>query len=285
MHELRSIMANGGRATLLAKRDRHEKRAEEGPSLTGLAIPRRETRTCNQRREDRHLNVVEKAELLVRRRKYEVAVINVSRHGAMIETDLELRIGERMEIRFGDCNPTECTVRWIRGNRIGVEFSRETVVLATGAVKNLIVGGRRFGEAPSEPEKPVRAPRQSLLWKAVLHWDHGTAQVRMRNISTDGAMLECRQEIVVDTSVVLDLGEGGIAPGIVRWSRGGQIGVQFEERFDLRNLVKAQHPTEACPSVVKPLYLESELDPNSPWAAAWDKFNPEDLDEPEDDSL
>lgn len=283
MHELRSIVAGGGRATLLAKRDRRERRADEGPSLTGVAIPRTETRTCNQRREDRHLNVVETAELAFRRRKYEVAVINVSRNGAMIEAALEPRIGERMEIRFGECNRTQCTVRWIRGSRIGLEFSRETVVLAPAEVKELIVGGRRSGEAPSEAENPARPPRQTLLWKAVLHWDHGTTQIRLRNISPQGAMLECRQEIAADTAVLLDLGESGTAAGIVRWSRGGQVGVQFDSRFDLRNLVRSQPATESCPSVVKPFYLQSELDPDSPWAAAWDKLNPEDLDEPEDD--
>ena len=281
MHELRSIVTEGPRATLLAKRAPKPRQAEEGPSLASLAIPRTETRKCNQRREDRHLNVVEQAEIRFRNRRHEVGVVNVSRHGAMIESAIEPRIGERMQISFAGCNRTECTVRWIRNGRIGVELARETEIIASARVKELVVGGRREGEQPTEPQRPGRAPRQSLLWKAVLHWDHGTLQVRMRNISAEGAMLEARGELPPDTGVMLDLGEGGSVPGTVRWARSGQLGVRFDERFDLRNLVRHDEPHEHSPKLVKPRYLESELDPNSPWAAAWDKFEPEDLGEEE----
>ncbi|HEX8526596.1 PilZ domain-containing protein [Allosphingosinicella sp.] len=287
MHELRSIVAAGGRSTILAKREPKPKRPDEGPSLTSLSIQRTEARSCNQRREDRHLNVVESAEVTFRRRKHEVPVINVSRHGAMLERCLEPRIGERMEIRFDGCNRTECTVRWIRGSRIGVEFARETVIIAPAQVRELIVSGRRDGETvapePESDERPDRAPRQSLFWKAVLHWDHGTAQVRIRNISAEGAMLECRQDLIADTEVVLDLGEGGTAPGTVRWSRGGHVGVQFDERFDMRHLVRTDRTAEHSPHVVKPAYLESENDPSSPWASAWEKLTPEALGERDPD--
>jgi len=277
MHELRSMVAAGPRSTLLAKRAPRRKPADEGASLAALAIPRAETRTCNQRREDRHLNLADRAELRFRNRKYEVAVVNVSRHGAMIEAAVEPRIGERMQISFDGCNRTDCTVRWIRGRRIGLEFARETEVIASAAVKELVVSGRRAGEEPTPEPRPQRPPRQSLLWKAVLHWDHGTLQVRVRNISAEGAMLEGTGELPADTGVVLDLADGGAVPGIVRWARGGQIGVRFDRRFDVRRLVRHEAPARECPTLVKPQYLESELDPDSPWAGAWDKFTPDAL--------
>jgi hypothetical protein len=198
----------------------------------------------------------------------------------MIQAAIEPRIGERMQISFDGCNRTDCTVRWLRAGRIGLEFDRETEVIASAAVKELVVSGRRAGEEPT-PEasaQPERPPRQSLLWKAVLHWDHGTLQVRVRNISAEGAMLETRGELPADTGVVLDLADGGSVPGSIRWARGGQLGVRFDRRFDVRTLVRHEAPAEHSPAVVKPQYLESELDPDSPWAAAWDKFTPEDFD-------
>jgi hypothetical protein len=280
MHELRSIVTDGPRASLLAKRAPKRRQAEEGASLASLAIPRTETRTCNQRREDRHLHLVERAEVRFRNRRYDVGVVNVSRHGAMVEGDIEPRIGERMQISFAGCNRTECAVRWVRNGRIGVELARETEVIASAKVKELVVSGRREGEQPSEPQKPGREPRQSLLWKAVLHWDHGTLQVRMRNISAEGAMLEASGDLPADTGVMLDLGEGGSVPGTVRWARSGQLGVHFDRRFDLRNLARTEQVHESSPKLVKPRYLETELDADSPWAAAWDKFDPEDLDAP-----
>jgi hypothetical protein len=284
MHELRSMMTDGGRAAaLLAKRAPKRRAAEaEGASLAALAIPRNEARSSNQRGEDRHLNVADRAELRFRGRKHDVAVMNVSRHGAMIAAPIEPRIGERMQIRFEGLNRTDCTVRWVRGGRMGLEFSQETVVIAPAAVKELIVAGRREGEQPTLEERiAARAPRQSLLWKAVLHWDHGTFKVRIRNISAEGAMLEGAGELAVDTGIVLDLGDGGAVSGIVRWARSGQFGIRFDGRFDMRRLVRAEQPRDSSPALVKPAYLENELDRNSPWAAAWDKFTPEDLDEAE----
>jgi len=279
MNELRVMVTQGARGSLLAARAPKRKSGTDEPSLAGFAIPRQETRSCNQRREDRLLNVVDRAELRFRNRKLDVVVANVSRHGAMIQAEIEPRIGERMQIRFGGCNRTECTVRWIRGSRIGLEFSRETEILAPAEVKEAIVSGRRAGETPPEPEKADRAPRQSLLWKAVLHWDHGTFAVRIRNISAEGAMLEGREELPVGTGIVLDIAEGGTACGTVRWARGGQLGVRFDEPFDMHRLVRVGQVAEASPALVKPAYLETELEPDSPWAAAWDKFTPEDFDE------
>jgi hypothetical protein len=269
---------------LLAKRAPARKAApEEGPSLAALAIPRAETRTSNQRSEDRHLNVVERAEIRFRKRNYDVAVINVSRHGAQIEMPegaaIEPRIGEKMQIRFEGLNRTDCAVRWLRGRRMGLEFAQETVVIAPPAVKELIVAGRREGERPTPAEERAdRAPRQSLLWKAVLHWDHGTFKVRIRNISAEGAMLEGAGDLPAGSGIVLDLGDGGAVSGTVRWARSGQFGIHFDSRFDMRRLVRRDEPKAQAPALVKPAYLESELDANSPWAAAWEKFTPDDLD-------
>lgn len=282
MHQMRAALSESGPGDLLAKRARKAKSADGGaePSLAGLAIPRTEARTGNQRREDRHLNLAERAEIRFRGRHHDVSVANVSRHGAMIVSDIDPRIGERLQIRFDDCNRTECAVRWLRGGRIGLEFARETEIIGPAAVRELIVSGRREGEreAVSENGIPDRPPRHSLLWKAVLHWDHGTFPVRIRNISAEGAMLEGTSALDPGTGIVLDLGEAGAASGTVRWSRGGQIGLLFEQSFDLHRLVRREAPHEAAPAVVKPRYLESEGDPDSPWAAAWDKFTPDDLD-------
>lgn len=275
------MVTAGARGPLLARRAPKRKREGDEPSLAGLAIPRTESRSCNQRREDRHLNVTDRAEIRFRGRRIDVAVVNVSRHGAMIRSEIEPRIGERMQIRFESCNRTDCTVRWLKGGRIGLEFARETEILASEDVRELIVSGRRAGERESAAERSERPPRQSLLWKAVLHWDHGTFAVRIRNISAEGAMLEGREELPAGTGIVLDLGVGGAVSGEVRWSRSGQLGVRFDGRFDMRRLAKAESPSESSPQVVKPLYLESELDPSSPWAAAWDKLTPEDFDQAE----
>jgi hypothetical protein len=286
MGELRATVGNGERQPV-ATRSAKQKQGNGEASLVGFSIPRTEARTCNQRREERYLRVSEEAQVKFRNRNHKVMVSNVSNNGAMIEADLAPRIGERVQISFEGCIQTDCVVRWVRDGRIGLEFFHETVIVAPAKVRDMVISGRRAGEAASpapapaadnDPDRIDREPRQSLLWGAMLHWARGSQGVRLRNISTEGAMLEGSEDLADDTGVVLDLGEGGAVSGRVRWSRAGQIGVRFDERYDLHKLARSGSSAPVPrPEMLKPDYLENELDPASPWAGRWQTFDPKDL--------
>jgi hypothetical protein len=210
--------------------------AAEG-SLTRLAIPRSQRRTADQRAEERLENVRDRAELDFRGRRIAVRVLNVSNHGTMIEAEVAPHIGERVRVGFEGCNPIDCDVRWVRGGRIGLEFLAETMIQAPAEVQELIVAGRE-ADAPAGGKRK-RGTRRSLLWAAALYWRGGAQEVSLRNISTEGAMLEAENDLPDDTIVVLDLGEGGLVYGRVRWSQAGQIGVRFEKPYELRQLARA----------------------------------------------
>ena len=90
-------------------------------------------------------------------------------------------------------------------------------------------------------------------------------------------MIESDRDLAEGLTVVLDLGPAGTATGTVRWSRSHQIGVRFDHAFDMRDLAAVRPTGEASPQMVKPKYLESDGKADSPWAAAWEKFTPEDL--------
>ena len=289
MHELRSALASGEALRPNGPVAKKTKRAEAKGGLTAIAVKREESRLTNQRREERHRNILEDATVYFRRRKYQVPVINVSSNGVMIETDIEPWIGEALEVQFGDCNRTKAVVRWIRGNRMGLEFRDETTIIGPASIQDFIIRRLRGDDAPANDvdvsgAKANREPRHNLIWIATLHCNHDSVPVRMRNISTDGAMLETSHNFPVGTEVLLDLEEAGTAFAKVRWAKGGQIGVKFDAKFNLRNLTKCS-PTAASISaagkpttyMVKPKYLESEKSADSPWAAMWDKFGLEDL--------
>ena len=57
----------------------------------------------------------------------------------------------------------------------------------------------------------------------------------------------------------------------MRWSQDGRIGVRFAKAFDLQRLGKARRT--AVKPLVKPEYLDSELAPDSPWAARRERFS------------
>jgi hypothetical protein len=289
MNELRSAIASGRGLRPNGPIAKKNKPAAPKGGLAAIAVKREESRLTNQRREERHRNILEDATIYFRRRKYQVPVVNVSAGGVMIETDIEPWIGESVEIQFGDCNRTKCVVRWIRGSRMGLEFNDETTIIGPASIQNFIIRQLRGDQGPANDvddadAKASREPRHNLIWIATLHCNHDSYPVRMRNISSEGAMLETKHQFPVGTEVLLDLEEGGTAFSKIRWAKGGQIGLKFDHKFNLKNLAKCS-PTAASMSangkpttyMVKPRYLESDGRPDSPWAAMWDKFDMEDL--------
>ena len=47
---------------------------------------------------------------------------------------------------------------------------------------------------------------------------------RLRNISSGGALVECREEIPVGAEIQLDFAAGGLIDAKVRWTKGTQFG-------------------------------------------------------------
>ena len=94
--------------------------AERG--LAGAMIPRAEPRRADNRCEPRLAGVANAALLHFRGEDHSVAVANLSSRGAMIETALQPRIGERVLIQFPECSRMEGYVRWVRDGRVGVNF-------------------------------------------------------------------------------------------------------------------------------------------------------------------
>ena len=281
MNEFRSMVFKGESREIVVKKN--DGRPRQKPNaLSDIAVVRQETRKTNQRREDRLLNVVDRAVITFRRKHIEVDVINASSFGVMIKADIEPKVGERIHIQFQDCNRTECNVRWVKGRRIGLEFANKTVLIAPPEVQEYLISGRRGGETPPRLElKPERPQRHNLLWSGVLHIGIESMIVKLRNISSAGAMLDCAEDIPVGTTVVLEFGGsvGEAVSGKVKWCRWAQAGIGFDEPFDLRVLADARppDPTEVVvPRYVKPDYLAME-DENSPWAARTYGLRPEDL--------
>ncbi|HYD37770.1 MAG TPA: PilZ domain-containing protein [Allosphingosinicella sp.] len=278
MHELRSTILSGE-----AKPDSPvaRKKSKSAAGLGGLAkipIKREAARVTDQRLEDRHFGLVERSTIVFRRRRLEVGVVNVSSRGAMIVAAIEPRIGEKIDIQFDASNRTRCIVRWIRDGRIGLEFADETIFWETGGE------GPVFRYEAPEPaaSRPVhvavdREPRQTLLRAGTLYWSGISIPVRLRNISGGGARVESGRQLCAGSEVELDLGDGHFAVAEVRWSKDGQVGLRFAEPFDIDALAPAQAGAARVPEVLKPAYLETELQPDSPWAARFERLSLTDL--------
>jgi hypothetical protein len=282
MHEIRSSILSGEvKSDPIARQGRKNAKGESLGGLGKIAIKRQEARCTNQRSEDRHPNLVTETTIILRRRKHRVRVVNVSSRGAMIEAEIESRIGESLDIVFSEENRTRCAVRWIRGSRIGLEFVHETIFWESAPT------GPTFRYQPvakeeeqDEPEQNFtdREARQRLLKSGTLYWSGISVPVRLRNISSRGAQVEGGRELVTGAEVELDLGEAGFHVAEVRWSNDGQIGLRFAADFDLDSLAPASLQSSGPASeLLKPAYLETELLPDSPWAARFERLSMPDL--------
>ena len=77
------------------------------------------------------------------------------------------------------------------------------------------------------------AQRQTLIWKGVLHHDNQSTEVRVRNISTTGAMIESQTPVMVGSQPLLELSDTVSISATVEWTVGDQIGLSFHVPLDL----------------------------------------------------
>ena len=131
MHGLRSAILSGEAASkaLVSSKEGCRRQTSGGPSLTELRIPREERRATNQRREDRHWGVVDRAMIVFRRKKLLVKVVNVSSGGIMIESEIVPRIGETMAVEFEGFDRLQGIVRWVKQGRIGLDLGEGSIDL------------------------------------------------------------------------------------------------------------------------------------------------------------
>jgi hypothetical protein len=274
VHDIRTTVFNKERQVTLASKSA---RGGGSGSLARVRIRREESRTCDQRREDRHIDVIGRAAIRYERETHDVPVLNVSAHGAMIRSDLEPQIGARVDIQFEECNWTQCHVRWVRGGRVGLEFEKETLIISANDSGSRMVSGRRAGEHPTIAIKNERAPRQHLILRGQLHWGSGSMPVRLRNISGQGALVDGTQDLEAGEPVVLELPGGIAVEATVRWCQSKHIGVRFDQPFDPAVLAQGHDEPPAQSNYVKPDYLKSDGKADSPWAARWERLNRDDL--------
>ena len=153
----------------------------------------------------------------------------------------------------------------------GVETNEELML-----VRNLgcsLVQGYIFGK-PMPPQEAAqlaakgaatrpdahltpREPRIRIIRATLLHFEGRVIGARLRNISSGGALVECREELSVGAEVQLDFAAGGLVDAEVRWTKGTQFGVQFKEKFNLK-LLQPTKPTAQGATMMAPTYLTSK---------------------------
>ena len=287
-NRFRAAVVAGKREPLVVrgKRGRVDKTAK---GLAAVPVPRSEGRRRNERRNDRHRLDSESAVLRHKRRKTTVELINLSGGGAMIAGKLKVRLWDHVHLILGEHGEVECAVRWIKGDRVGLEFSHETRIDCDSETHTELLRAvirKSFpdveiqsAQVPAKAktasvavEEHRGAERHPLIWTGLVFHNYETDPARLRNISTTGALIQCSAHLPQGATVYLDLGEAGRHAATVSWCRGDQSGLAFHEPFDIHVLAKAR-PEVVPPSWIKPDYLADDDPKSSPWAAEWGRLS------------
>jgi hypothetical protein len=276
-------------------------------SLDSISVSRQESRRGNSRTEDRHRLSEETVTVTHDGASNEAQLINVSGGGVMIRGTLDLKLWDAVELHLGEHGTIECAVRWMRDDRIGLEFAHETRLDCssdemTSVLRDVIT--RSFPDVPlgdpaaATPDPPQliaaeaplappvensppqpgdhrRASRHPLIWSGTLHLDNQSTAVRIRNISSTGAMIECTKSLPVGAEPVLQLNAEAALAATIQWVVGAQIGVSFHRPFDMRLLGRSKPEVAAAPTQwQRPAYLETsrEEDESDPWDPHWQRL-------------
>ena len=285
-NNFRASALNGRTAApLVAEKKTGTKTAAAG--LGDIKVTRSESRSSNQRNGDRHRLNDEQAVVRRKGKNHVVDLINLSHGGAMISGKFRAKLWDRVELVLGEAGEIECAVRWIRGDRIGLEFAHETRVdcdsqtleeLLRKVIQNsfpdVAINDRQ--PASVEIEQKRGATRHPLIWSGILHHDYEWDTVRLRNISTTGALIECSATLPVGVTVYLYLDAAGRIGATVSWSRGNQTGLSFHEPFDVCSLSKTT-PDVAPTQGSRPNFAGDGHSDQSPWAPQWKRLSVDEL--------
>lgn len=230
-------------------------RADE---LHSIPVARTEGRRGDMRQQDRHRLSQEAARLTHNGTSMDVELINVSGGGAMVTAPFEPMLHDKLQLQLGPEGTIDCVVLWIRDGRIGLEFAHETRLDCSEDEQATVlreVITRSFPEVEFEStvrdsadSDHRRAPRHPLIWSAVLHHDFESTTVRVRNISSTGAMIESKVPVRVGAEPTLELSASAFVSCTVAWAVGDQLGVRFDAPFDMRLLATSRPAVQASES-------------------------------------
>jgi hypothetical protein len=261
-------------------------RGAKSDGLRSISVLREVTRQADTRDEDRHRLPDEQVRVTYKARGYEVQLVNLSGGGAMVASDFQPKLWDRLQLHLGENGTIDCAVRWIKGDRIGLEFAHETRLDCSAdkqaaVLREVIV--RSFPDIEFEvPEDAVETPdydemrgdrRHPLIWSGLIHHDFDSTPIRLRNISSTGAMIECSAPLRVGAEPLLELGDHVQIATTVAWIFGDTAGLRFVKEFDLTNLARSR-PDLASVKWDRPNYLESgAAAADSPWDEQWDRMS------------
>jgi diguanylate cyclase (GGDEF)-like protein len=101
----------------------------------------------------------------------------------------------------------------------------------------------------------IREPRYRLMRRGITAIDGETIEVKVQNISSTGAQVECDIPVAPGTELTMDIVGVGPVRAVVRWAQAGKFGVQFTGVFDLTRLAPKKD-RQSDVTMLRPWYVD-----------------------------
>ncbi len=173
----------------------------------------------------------------------------ISAGGAVLHADIPLDEGRRLELELETGERLEGRIVWRRGSELGLRFDEAIDVLPILA-RNLV----------SQPGERRRMPRVEVACPGQIQTEMRNALVVVQDIAQGGLKLEGPVALRLEEKVTVT--PEGLRPiaGLVRWSRGGTAGIEFDSELDWQELM----PWLRARRHAAPVSLSPPLEPEPP---------------------
>ncbi len=147
---------------------------------------------------------------------------NISSSGVMIEIHPSFQLGETTKVALTDDLELIGNVRWRKGALAGMQFSDDIDV--TELLANLSVRNK---------QQPPRLPRVRTNRAIILRIGSTVMKAEICDISPGGIRINSHYRFEVGNRLTLLVPELGDIVGTVRWQKGPEIGIKFQDRISV----------------------------------------------------
>jgi PilZ domain len=208
-----------------------------------------------RRAAERHVSVFLTAKIISGDRQAIGRVVNLSRHGARIETQLRLVHGQPLTIELRSDLAAQGIVRWLQDGAAGVEFNTPVDI-----DRYFMRVGRRVDRI-----KP-RAPRYSCFAAGMVSLDGACAACHVLDISLLGARLSRVMSLKPGQTVLVEIAGLDSRRAEIVWTSNEEMGVVFQRSHDFRMLDAWLRASSVPPPPSRDDQLRFADDPGDLWS-------------------
>lgn len=147
---------------------------------------------------------------------------NISSSGVMIEIHPSFELSDTTTVALTDDLQLIGNVRWRKGALVGMQFSDEINV--TELLANLTVHNKC---------QPARLPRVRMTRPISLRIGSTLVKAEIFDISPAGIRINSHYQCQIGNRLTLMVPELGNIAGTVRWQKGTEIGIKFQDRISV----------------------------------------------------